>query len=82
MHIIYAIACCTSYVSPLHLIEGKGMYTIYYSTTVNYITVMYTIYYSTTVNYITVYYSTTVNYKGSKTQGVGHHPRGRSYSKG
>jgi hypothetical protein len=31
-----AIAWCTSYVSPLHLIEGKGMYTIYYSTIVDY----------------------------------------------
>ena len=27
---------CTSYVSPLHLIEDKGMYTIYYSTIVDY----------------------------------------------
>ncbi len=28
----------TSYVSPLHLIEGKGMYTLYYSTIVDYMT--------------------------------------------
>jgi hypothetical protein len=27
-----------SYVSPLHLIEGKGMYTLYYSTIVDYMT--------------------------------------------
>jgi hypothetical protein len=28
----------TSHVSPLHLIEGKGMYTLYYSTIVDYMT--------------------------------------------
>ena len=33
-----AIAWVTSYVSPLHLIEGTGMYTIYYSTTVDCVT--------------------------------------------